>query len=106
MKEAGITALDHPATIDVATTHGVFLLQDPQAIAEQYKQSKTKQSLELKWLVCLFVCLFVCTDPDQPSMMGKAKKFLHKAPKKTLESSGAKIPGLDQVCGSSAFFCC
>jgi hypothetical protein len=36
-------------------------------------------------------------DPDHPSMMGKARRFLHKQSKQTLESSGAKIPGSDQV---------
>lgn len=74
MKQVGITAIAHPASIDVATTHGVFILQDMESVAAKYSR-----------------------DPDQPCMMAKAKRFLHKSPRKTLESSGAKIPGSDQV---------
>ena len=38
MKREGITAIAHPASIDVATTHGVFVLQDVEEIAAKYAQ--------------------------------------------------------------------
>ena len=36
MKQAGITAIAHPADIEVATTHGVFVLQNIQEVATKY----------------------------------------------------------------------
>ena len=75
MKQPGITAIAHPANTDVATTHGVFVLENLQNILKKYQEN-----------------------PDYPSMMGEVKLFLHKPSKERMEESGAKIPGTDQVC--------
>ncbi len=88
MKQVGITAIAHPASIDVATTHGVFILQDMESVAAKYSRG------EREGIVRRYVAHSTShADPDQPCMMAKAKRFLHKSPRKTLESSGAKIPG-------------
>ena len=38
MKQTGITAIAHPADLEVATTHGVFILQDIEEISRKYKE--------------------------------------------------------------------
>lgn len=40
MKQVGITAIAHRASIEVATTHGVFVLSDMEEIAAKYAQGE------------------------------------------------------------------
>ena len=38
MKHPGITAIAHPASFEVANTHGVFIVDQVQQLIEKYKQ--------------------------------------------------------------------
>ncbi len=38
MKQPGITAIAHPAGLEVATTHGVFVLDQIEKILDKYKE--------------------------------------------------------------------
>lgn len=40
VKQPGITAIAHPASLEVATTHGVFVLQGMEDIVERYRKSE------------------------------------------------------------------
>ena len=40
MRGPGITAIAHPASVDVATTHGVFILQDMEGVVAQYAKGE------------------------------------------------------------------
>lgn len=40
MKQPGITAIAHPASLEVATTHGVFVLEDMNGIVDKYRRSE------------------------------------------------------------------
>lgn len=38
MKKPGISAIGHPADIDTASTHGVFVIDQVKEVLEKYKQ--------------------------------------------------------------------
>ena len=40
VKQPGITAIAHPASLEVATTHGVFVLQEMENIVQTYRKSE------------------------------------------------------------------
>ena len=40
MKGPGVTAIAHPASLETATTHGVFVLEGVKEIAERYATSE------------------------------------------------------------------
>ena len=40
MKQPGITAIAHPISLDMATSHGVFVLDGIEKLVEKYRQSK------------------------------------------------------------------
>ncbi len=40
MRQPGITAIAHPADLETATTHGVFVLQGMEDIVQTYRKSE------------------------------------------------------------------
>ena len=52
MRRPGVTAVAHPASMGVATNHGVFVVEGINALFERYKQSEL--------VTYLWCCGFVC----------------------------------------------
>ena len=59
MKQPGITAIAHPASLKVATTHGVFVLQEMEEIVQRYRKSKLQFITMGANMLCFFVVVFV-----------------------------------------------
>jgi len=113
VKQPGITAIAHPASLEVATTHGVFVLQEMEDIVQTYRKSEELRlvvdyiwygssgglQLQCRQTGLCFKVQFCCvvSDPDKPSTMGVVRSFLHKVSKERMIAAGAKIPDREQV---------
>jgi len=77
----GFTALGHPSSLEIGTTHGVFVLD---------KESKATQS----------------SSKDAPAcVVAGCSRFLHKPSVATMKEKGALV-GDDCVYTDSAYYCC
>lgn len=77
----GFTALGHPSTLEIGTTHGVFVLD------EVAKQDAVKKS-------------------NSPCILGGCTRFLHKPSIEKMQDMGAPVAALDnQVYTDSAYYC-
>lgn len=78
----GFTALGHPSSVEIGTTHGVFVLDEA---------SKTQAAKSGTGPACI---------------LGKCTRFLHKPSAEVMVEKGAVIPALgDQVYTDSAYYC-
>eukprot|EP00041_Stephanoeca_diplocostata_P024401 m.617572 g.617572 ORF g.617572 m.617572 type:complete len:587 (-) comp22519_c0_seq4:163-1923(-) len=79
---SGFTALGHPSTLDIGTTHGVFVLDKASAAAA----SNAKPFKE------------------PPCVRAVCARFTHKPPVQRMHDLGAPIPATGQVYTDSAYY--
>lgn len=45
LRQAGVTAIAHPASMEVATTHGVFVLEGVKDVIDRYRKSELRKNV-------------------------------------------------------------
>eukprot|EP00048_Salpingoeca_helianthica_P023314 m.23572 g.23572 ORF g.23572 m.23572 type:complete len:566 (+) comp8538_c0_seq1:82-1779(+) len=73
----GFTALAHPSSIEIGTTHGVFVLDDPARVA---------------------------ADQSAPCLVASCLRFLHKPSATLMHAAAAVVPGTQTVYTDSAYY--
>ncbi|XP_065176746.1 fucose-1-phosphate guanylyltransferase-like [Sycon ciliatum] len=76
----GFTALAHPSPLEIGTTHGVFVLKNPEEAIEAYNQSSCDVRME------------------------SCRCFLHKPSIDVMQSKGAVAKGSETIFTDSTFF--
>ncbi|XP_064404447.1 fucose-1-phosphate guanylyltransferase-like [Halichondria panicea] len=74
MREPGVTAIAHPAPLDLCTNHGVFVFKDVNEVWDKYNK-----------------------DRSRPACMGEVSRFLHKCSLEAVKKGGGLIPGQNQI---------
>ncbi|XP_065903265.1 fucose-1-phosphate guanylyltransferase-like [Dysidea avara] len=78
---AGFTAIGLPESVEIGTTHGVYVPTDMNALRSECKK-----------------------DPAKTVFMCEVKQFLHKVTPEIMESNGAVIPGTKQVYVDNSYY--